>query len=366
MSRTTRAWVQAKAHDLTLQDLPIPEDLGSDSALARVEGNGICGSDYEQYVGHLDKSGTHTYPLVIGHEPVVRIEWIGEAARAKWGVDVGDRVAVEPHAGCGVCVYCTSGRVPLCRSKIGYGYVSLTVGAGLWGGLSEYMVLAGNTVLHKLPDDISVEDALMFNPLSAGFEWALNKGGVGVGDEVLVLGGGQRGLATVLACREAGAKRIVITGLEADRGKLEMARELGATDIFVSDPAEPEGLERAFGTNFADVVVDVVPFATSTVLEAIRSAKLGGRIVIGGIKGSREIPGFVSDDLLFKSLTMIGALGVTSKGYQQAVDALLSGKYDFSAWHTHTLPLDKADEAVKILGGEIKTGVSPIHVSVLG
>jgi threonine dehydrogenase-like Zn-dependent dehydrogenase len=365
MSRMSRAWVQAGPHELTMVELPVPEKVAPDGALARVEANGICGSDYEQYVGHLDGSGVVNYPLVIGHEPVVRIEDIGDEARRKWGVEAGDRVAVEPHAGCGVCGYCTSGRMPLCRAKIMYGYVPLSVGSGLWGGLAEVMELGGNTILHRLPEELSSEDALMFNPLSAGFEWAVNKGGVGIGDDVLILGAGQRGLSAVIASREAGARRIAITGLAADRPKLELAASLGATDIIVTDPADPDSLRSQMGTEFADVVVDMVPYATSTIGEAIRSARIGGRIVIGGIKGGREIPGFVSDDLLFKSLTVVGALGVASKGYRQAIDALLSGRYDFSAWHTHTLPLDRADEAVKVLGGEIKTGVAPLHVSVI-
>jgi hypothetical protein len=45
---------------------------------------------------------------------------------------------------------------------------------------------------------------------------------------------------------------------------------------------------------------------------------------------------------------------------------ILSGRYDFSDWHTHTLPLDDAEDAIRILGGEIQTGRRPIHVSVMG
>ena len=54
-----------------------------------------------------------------------------------------------------------------------YGYVPLSVGAGLWGGYSEYMLLKGNTVVHKLPEHLSIEDAVLFNPLGAGFEWVV-------------------------------------------------------------------------------------------------------------------------------------------------------------------------------------------------
>lgn len=363
--RTTEAWVQRGARALSPEVLPLPSRLLPGSAIAEVEANGICGSDYEQYVGHFDGTGIMTYPLVIGHEPVVRITEITPEAAERWQVGEGDRVAVEPHAGCGVCAYCMSGRQVLCPRKIQYGYVSLDVGHGLWGGLAREMVLEGNTVLHKLPEDLPVEDALMFNPLSAGFEWGVLKGGIGIGDDVLIIGAGQRGLACVIAASMAGAGRIIISGLEADREKLELARALGATDTVVTDPSVPTSLIDQIGTKVADKVIDVVPAATRPVVDAIQAVRVGGRVVLGGLKGGREVPGFVSDDLVLKSIQVVGALGVSSRGYQLAIKAILSGRYDFAPWHTHTVGFAEAEDGIKILGGEIKTGVAPIHVSVL-
>lgn len=365
-SRMTRAWIQYKARDLRLEELPIPDRIADDQALTRVEANGVCGSDYEQYIGNFDDTPQTPYPMVIGHEPLVRVEQIGPLAAERWGLKVGDRVAVEPHVGCGVCRACTSGTQVLCPRKVQYGYMPLAHPGAIWGGLAEHMLIGGNTVLHKMPDTISTEDALMFNPLAAGFEWLVNKGGVGIGDDVLILGAGQRGLACVIAAKMAGANRIIITGLPQDAEKLGMATELGATDIITTDPTNPESLIEQVGERVANVVVDVVPGAVSTVVDAVHAVKTGGTIVIGGIKGMREVAGFRSDELLFRSATMIGALGVTSKGYQQAVNAILSGEFDFSSWHTHTVPLEQGEEAIKILGGEIKTGRTPIHVSVLG
>lgn len=365
-SRVTKAWIQYKARDLRLEEVPIPDRITDDQALARVEANGVCGSDYEQYIGNFDDTPQTPYPMVIGHEPLVRIERIGELAAEKWGLKIGDRVAVEPHVGCGVCRACTSGRQVLCPRKVQFGYMPLSFPGSIWGGLAEYMLIGGNTILHKMPELIPTEDALMFNPLAAGFEWLVNKGGVGIGDDVLILGAGQRGLACVIAAKMAGARRITITGLASDAAKLKIAAALGATDTVTTDPTDPDSLIDQIGAKVADVVVDVVPGATRTVIDAIKAVRMGGTIVVGGIKGMRDIPGFKSDELLFRSATLIGALGVTSKGYQQAVGAILSDQFDFQPWHTHTLPLEKGEDAIKILGGEIATGTTPIHVSVLG
>ena len=68
-------------------------------ALLRVEACGICGSDAEQYTGTIPVR----YPLVPGHEPLGVIEAIGDRAAKRWGVDVGDRVAVESMIPCGHC-----------------------------------------------------------------------------------------------------------------------------------------------------------------------------------------------------------------------------------------------------------------------
>lgn len=363
--RTSTAVVQRGARDVKLVELPLPAQLRDDEALVRVEGSGICGSDYEQYVGHFDETGVVSYPLVIGHEPLVRIEAIGRDAQQRWGVAPGDRVAVEPHVGCGVCRQCTKGRQVLCPAKLLYGYTPLALDHGLWGSLSEYMVLRGNTALHQVPEAMSTEDALLFNPLGAGFEWAIEIGGVGVGDEVLIIGAGQRGLACVVACVIGGASRIVVSGLEKDGPKLEIAKSLGATETVVTDPEDPGSLIGAVGRDAFDCVVDVTPAAVQPVVDAVTAARRGGTVVIGGIKGMKAIPGFVSDHLVFKALTVKGALGVRSHSYRLAVEAIVSGRFDFRALHTHTLALADAESALRILGGEEQSGGVPIHITVV-
>ena len=81
--------VQTAPRRLEPRELPVP-DVRDDTAILRVEACGICGSDYEQFEGVLR---TPT-PVIPGHEPLGVIEKIGDAAAKRWGVDVGDRVAV--------------------------------------------------------------------------------------------------------------------------------------------------------------------------------------------------------------------------------------------------------------------------------
>lgn len=363
MTRSARAWVQHGPRSLTLESLPIPEHLEEGYALARVEASGICGSDYEQYSGDFDSTGVVAYPCVIGHEPVVRIERITPAARRKWGVDVDDRVVFYPLR-CNICRNCLSGLPNLCSSKdvIRPGYMH--VDDGLWGSMAEYMLISANSVVQRIPDSISAEDAVMYNPLSGGFDWALTRGGVSVGDDVLIIGAGQRGLACVIACREAGANRVIISGLPSDAAKLELAQVLGASDIVVVDPADPHSLIDQIGASVVDVAIDVVPVATRPVVDAIDAVRSGGTVVLSGIKGMRAIPDFVSDKIIFKGLDVRGARAYSPRSQKLAVDAIASGRYDFTDWHTHILPLERGEEAIQILGGEIDTGRTAIHVTV--
>ena len=116
--RKSLAMVLTAPRKLEARDLPIPEPA-DDTALLRVEACGICGSDAEQYEGVLR---TPT-PVVPGHEPLGIIERIGDAAARRWGVDVGDRVAVETLLACRSCPPCLSGNYQLCRTRRIYSYV---------------------------------------------------------------------------------------------------------------------------------------------------------------------------------------------------------------------------------------------------
>jgi len=137
----TRAAVQRAAWDVAVEELPVPKAIGDGEVLLRVEGCGVCGADYRQYVGVFDDQAIFDYPAVIGHEPVGRISGIGTDAGDRWGVETGDRVAVELVAPCGICEYCVSGRYTICKQRFIHSTTSIKVGTDIWGGFAEYMLL---------------------------------------------------------------------------------------------------------------------------------------------------------------------------------------------------------------------------------
>jgi len=201
-----------------MRDVPVPDELPQGGGLLKVEGCGICGTDVEQWHGSFVRNGLMRYPTILGHEPVGRIAHLDAAAERRWGVKVGDRVALHGIAPCGTCARCM--RQETCADTLQYGAHPFDVGSGLWGGYSQYMEIVPRAKLYPVSNDLSVEDALLYNPLAAGFSWLIEAGGLCYGDTVLILGSGQRGLACVLAAVEAGASRIIVTGLKRDAGSL--------------------------------------------------------------------------------------------------------------------------------------------------
>ena len=114
----------------------------------------------------------------------------------------------------------------------------------------------------------------------------------------------------------------------------------------------------------ADVVLDVSSYATQPVADALKLVKVGGQIVLAGVKGFRAVDDFVSDYLVMKEVTVKGAIGVTSSGYRQAIAVIEAGQVDFAAMHTHDFALEDAELAIRTLAREIPDDES-IHSCLL-
>ena len=356
LPRTSFAMVQTAPRVLEPRDIPIP-DIDDDGAILRLEACGICGSDYEQFEGVLRTP----MPVIPGHEPLGRIAKIGDRAAARWGVDVGDRVAVETMLSCRHCEPCLSGSYHLCDARRIYSYIPLTEAPGLWGGYSQYMYLHPNSVVHRVDPALPPEIGVIFNPLGAGFRWAVEMPNTQPGDTVVILGPGQRGLASVIACRAVGAGTIIVTGIEADERKLALARAFGADHtIDVDNENAVKRVKEITDGRGADVVVDVSAYATKPVADALGMVRPGGTVVLAGMKGFKPVEDFVSDLIVMKEINIRGAIGVTSSGYRAAIRLIESGTVPVADMHTHDFALEDATLAIRTLAREIE-GDESIH-----
>jgi alcohol dehydrogenase len=336
---------------LVARELPVPETT-DDDALLRVEACGLCGTDHEQYTGHLPAG----FAFVPGHETVGVIERIGDTAAQRWGVAPGDRVAVEVFQSCRVCEACRAGAYQRCeRHGLAdmYGYIPVDKPPGLWGGYAQYQYLGPDAIAHRVPDAIDPVVATLFNPLGAGVRWGVTVPGTKPGDVVAVLGPGVRGLSVLAAVRDAGAGLVMVTGRGArDAERLAVARDFGADLVVDTADTDPTRALRDATGGLADVVVDVTAKAPEAFAQAVALARPAGTVVVAGTRGSPAPPDFWPDHIVFKELRILGALGVDSPAYRAALELLAAGRYPFADLPRRVAGLDDAEELIQSLAGE--------------
>ncbi len=358
-----RALVLEAPRTLVARELPMPE-TGDDDGVLRVEACGLCGTDHEEFTGELFPG----YPFVPGHESVGILEHVGARAAARWGVQAGDRIAVEVFLSCRTCAACRAGAHQRCERhglRDMYGFVNVDRAPGLWGGYAQYQYLAPDSMLCRVPAALDPVTATMFNPLGAGIRWAVTMPGLQAGDTVAVLGPGVRGLAACAAAKHAGAGFVMVTGRGArDAPRLAAAPDFGADLVVDVDGVDPvRALRDATGV-LADVVVDVTAKAPAAFAQAISLARPGGTVVVAGTRGGGAAGAeFDPDQIVRKELRLLGALGVDSAAYEQALVLLTERRFPFDALPRRIAGFDDVGALLSTMAGEGE--VSPVHAVVV-
>lgn len=338
-----RSMVLLQPRQMEMREFAIPE-IDDDSFLLKVNLVSICGGDPIEYEGRNVKAH---YPMILGHEMVGAIEKIGDAAARHYGVDVGDRVNVEPYILCGQCEYCLSGYYQFCVISKVYGVnMSSDQPPHLWGAYGEYLYGAPGSKVHKIDPSVPDEAAVLSSVLGNGVRWIRTKAQVKFGEAVVILGAGAQGLATVIAAREAGADPIIVVGREANPLKWTLATEFGAHHLVDLDQTtDPLARVRELTAGrLADVVVECtgVEAMMQLGLELIRP--VGRYVMIGTCGHSRR--SLITDMVVFKEIQILGGLG-QSWDTEAAVKIINSRKYPVEKMVSHVFPLEQADEALR-------------------
>ena len=212
------------AHDLRLEEVPEPDEPGPAEAIVSVAYCGICGTDLHEYTDGpvMIRPGAHPLtgaspPLTLGHEFSGTVVALNEDVT---GVEVGQRVTVDPCWRCDDCYWCARGDYHICKRGGSIGLAS--------DGALAPLVRVQAQGLVPLTDAIDDQTAALIEPLAVGLH-AVRRGRVVPGDHVLVVGAGPIGAAVILAARAAGAS-VYVTEPTAKRR--ELALELGATEAF--------------------------------------------------------------------------------------------------------------------------------------
>ena len=101
-----------------------------------------------------------------------------------------------------------------------------------------------------------------------------------------------------------------------------------------------------------------------TALERMLRERGVERIVVAGLKGQKLAHELPVDDIIYKELTIRGVLSMSVDDTFRAIELIESGRYPFAKMHTHSFPLDQAEDAIHALAGGIP-GMNPLHIAIV-
>lgn len=315
------AWLVG-LNTLKIQPFELPS-LGPYDVRVRMKAVGICGSDVHYLKTLRCADFVVKDPMVIGHECAGIIEEVGSEVK---NLVPGDRVALEPGISCWRCNHCKGGRYNLCPE------MKFFATPPIHGSLANQVVHPAD-LCFKLPDNVSLEEGAMCEPLSVGVH-ACRRANIGPETNVLVMGAGPIGLVTMLAARAFGAPRIVI--VDVDDCRLSFAKELGAdNNVKVStsmqDVAEDvEKIRKAMGSGI-DVSFDCAGF-NKTMSTALSVTSPGGKVCLVGM-GHNEM----TVPLTPAAAREVDVIGVFryKNTWPLCLEFLRSGKIDVKPLITH-------------------------------
>jgi len=198
--------------------------IGEEDVLLEVANVGVCGSDLHQWTA--DHSWPVNYPVVLGHEFGGVI--VEKGSRVT-GWKEGDRVVSETAAVIDLNNPMTkTGLYNLDPTRKGFGY-------GVNGAMTRFVKVPARC-LHKVPDQLPFEQACLTEPCCVAYSAVVENTRIKPGDRVIVLGPGTIGILCAAMAMLCGAQ-VAIVGLEADKHRLEIARQYGC-DAIIGDATE--------------------------------------------------------------------------------------------------------------------------------
>ncbi len=331
-----------------LRDTPVPQ--GSEVVL-RVQSCGVCHSDVHLQDGYFDLGGGNKVdltrslqpPRTPGHEIAGKVVAVGPDAV---GVKVGDQRVAFPWIGCGTCALCTSGDEHLCGAP-------RNLGINRDGGFADHVLVPhARYLLDYAP--LHIDQACTYACSGLTAYGALKKvaeysASFAAGEALLIIGAGGVGLNGVRLAKKLhpGAKIIVA---ELDKGKWDMARAAGATEVI--DPTA-DGAGRALAKSTGGGVLAAIDFvgAGSTFDFGYGALRKAGKLVVVGLFGGNTT--LAPAMLPLKVVTICGSYVGNLQDMQELMDIAKTGS--LPDLPSAIQALDQADKVVADLkAGRIK------------
>lgn len=254
--------VMTAPHEITFRTIPIPQPEAHE-VLVKIMKIGICGSDIHVYHGQHPFT---SYPVTQGHEVSGQIVAMGKDVT---GLQVGQKVTIEPQVVCGKCYPCRHGKYNLCEELKVMGFQTT--------GVASHYFAVDAAKITPLPEDMDYDEGAMIEPTAVAVH-AARRGGDLNGLKIAVLGAGPIGILVAQATKALGAESVLITDISDYR--LSKAKECGIDYTCNTKHADfGEAMVHCFGPDKADIIYDCAGNDT-TMGQAIRYARKGSTIIL--------------------------------------------------------------------------------------
>lgn len=330
-----------------IRDVPVPE-ISENDVLVETSYIGVCGTDPHMHKNLV--SFKMNVPLIFGHEFSGTIVKIGSNVK---GYRIGDRVTAETHADyCGECVMCRTNRYHLCRERKGFGFKS-------HGAFAKY-VKVPSRILHKIPDNVSLREAALTEPLCVAYKAVVSNSRINPGDTVVVIGPGPIGILCIKMAQICGAGEIIAVGTEGDDERLKMTLDYGATSLINSSKENAKEKILALGDAYgADLVIDTAG-VSATLLLSMQIVRPEGQITKIGW-GPQPVD-FSLDPIIEKSITLKGHFSHTWDVWEKCLLLMSKGRVDLKPLITHELPITQWEKSFELVESKeaMKVVLTPV------
>lgn len=314
--------------DMRVEEISDKEP-GPGQVLVNVTAVGICGSDLHTYLLGNVGGVSVQQPLTLGHEAAGVVLALGAGVE---GLQVGQKVAIDPAHSCGVCERCQAGEPHLCL-KIEF--------MGLFpfhGAMREHMVVAAECCV-PVPDNISDISAALLEPLGVALHGS-RLAHIQVGEDVAIVGCGGIGLLLIRLARLAGAKRIFVS--DTHPWRLAMASNYGADVVMNAREVDMvEEVMRLTNGRGVDVAIEAA-WAEETANACCEMARFGGRVILVGIPAADELK--LRASVARRKELLIQPSRRMKHTYPAAIALASSGQVDLEKLATHCFTLDQVGE----------------------
>ena len=320
----------------------------------RVDYTGICATDLHEYTHGPQFIATTAHPVsgrcapvTMGHEFTGVVVEVGKGVE---NLKLQDRIVAESSVPCQSCDSCKRGHYILCRAAMYLGFA--------WDGSFADSCTLPAAICHKVPDNLSSEDAVMIEPLASAMH-AVRRGRLLQGETVAIIGTGTIGMCTLLCARAGGASRIF--AVDTIPSKRALAKKLGAEETIDPARTDPvEHIQELTGGRGVDLAFECVG-SRATVSAAARSTRVQGRTVVVGVQVEEGPFSFL--DMLVNERELIGTAGYFGE-FEMCMALMGDGRIDvkplISAWIDLDDIVKKGLEPFASAGNEnIKVVVKP-------